>query len=59
MESLMGIWRVKMKANDSPVWKNMLRIKEIYLRGRKMSIGNGKATDFWHDASCGQHPLID
>jgi hypothetical protein len=21
-----------------------------YLRGRKMSIGDGKATDFWHDA---------
>jgi hypothetical protein len=42
-----GIWRVKMKANDSPFWKSTLIIKEIYLRGRKISIGDGKATDFF------------
>jgi hypothetical protein len=54
-----GIWRVNLKANDSPVWRNLLRIKGIYLQGRKMVIGNGKSTDFWHDAWCGVRPLCE
>jgi hypothetical protein len=33
---------VKHKQNDSPMWTDLLKIKYIYLQGRKMVIKNGK-----------------
>jgi hypothetical protein len=54
-----GIWRVKMKASDSSVWKIPLKIKDIYLRGRKMVVGNGESVDFWHDSWCGNTSLVE
>lgn len=35
---------VKHKQNDSPMWTDLLKIKYIYLQGRKMVIKNGKKT---------------
>jgi hypothetical protein len=53
------IWTVRIKVNDSPVWGNLLKIKEIYLKGRTMIIGDGKSTDFWHESWCGTKPLYE
>lgn len=40
---------VKHKQTDSPVWSDLLKIKSIYLHGRRVKILNGKNTSFWND----------
>ena len=40
------IQEVKHKLNDSPMWYDLLKIKNIYLQGRGLSIGNGSLTGF-------------
>jgi hypothetical protein len=35
----------------------MLHVKEIYLCGRKMQVGNGARTHFWGDSWCGPNSL--
>jgi hypothetical protein len=35
---------------DSPAWKNMLKIRHIYLKGRKFKVNNGKKISFWVDS---------
>jgi hypothetical protein len=37
----------------------MLQVKQIYLKGRRMKVGDGKNTSFWCDAWCDQTPLKD
>jgi hypothetical protein len=41
-----GIYGIKHRAQDSAFWSDMLHIKEIYMCGRRMQIGDGKRTDF-------------
>lgn len=41
-----SITSVNHKASDSPVWADLLKIRNIYLQGRKMIIGNGEKTLF-------------
>jgi hypothetical protein len=50
---------MKGKQNDSPAWKDLLRIKQFYLAGRKMLVVGGGETDFWHDAWCGDFSLYE
>jgi hypothetical protein len=45
------------RAGDSPLWSDMLHIREVYLCGRRMNVGNGHRTSFWGDAWCGHTPL--
>jgi hypothetical protein len=54
-----GITRVGMKFDDSPVWKDLLKVKHLYLKGRMMVVGNGQSTDFWKDAWCGTISFYD
>lgn len=54
-----GICRVNSTMSDSPCWADLLKIKQIYMRGRMMVVGDGKQTDFWHDCRCGDKPLKD
>lgn len=35
---------VKHKQTDSPVWSNLLKIKNVYLQGWKVSVKDGKIT---------------
>jgi hypothetical protein len=37
----------------------MLQVKHIYLKGRRMKVGNGRSTSFWGDAWCDQLPLVE
>jgi hypothetical protein len=54
-----GITRVCMKFDDSPVWKDLLKVKHLYIKGRMMVVGNGQSTDFWKDAWCGTNSFCD
>jgi hypothetical protein len=48
---------VKHKQTDSPMWADLLKIKHIYLQGRKMNIKNGKSTSVWKDIWLYDEPL--
>jgi hypothetical protein len=52
-----SLHHIKMKNDNSPVWKDLLKVKHLYLRGRVMVVGNGNSTDFWNDAWCGTSPF--
>jgi hypothetical protein len=54
-----GVFYTKKKPGDSPLWSDMQQMKQIYLSGRRMKVGNGRNTSFWWDAWCDQIPLID
>jgi hypothetical protein len=45
------------KKKDSAVWEDLLKVKEIYLQGRKMLAKNGKTTLFWKDSWLYEKPL--
>jgi hypothetical protein len=49
---------VKHKQTDSPMWADLLKIKHIYLQGRKMNIKNGKSTSVWKDIWLYDEPLV-
>jgi hypothetical protein len=51
------IFSVSHKQKDSALWSDMLHVKEIYLCGRKMQVGNGARTHFWGDSWCGPNSL--
>ena len=72
LEACQGIWQtivmkkyvkdkniaqLKVKPVNSPVWNDLLKIKDIYLKGRVMCVGNGQFTDFWRDSWCGMISL--
>ena len=42
---------------NSPVWNDLLKVKEVYMKNRLMVLGNGEMIDFWNDAWCGITPL--
>jgi hypothetical protein len=45
------------KQSDSPVWKDLLKIRHIYLKGRKFRVNNGKKVSFWTDIWLEEKPL--
>jgi hypothetical protein len=48
-----GIHLLKLKPSNSPVWNGLLTVRDHYLKGRIIKIGNGLDTDFWRDPRCG------
>lgn len=40
---------VKHKYSDSSCWVDLIKIKHVYLQGRKVLVGNGLNTRFWED----------
>lgn len=48
---------MKVRFNDSPVWKDLLKIRHIYLRGRKVKPNSGEKTLFWTDPWSDDGPL--
>jgi hypothetical protein len=54
-----GVFYSKNRHGDSPLWIDMQKVKDIYLCGRRMQVGDGKMTSFWCDAWCGLSPLKD
>jgi hypothetical protein len=54
-----SLHHIRMKNNDSLVWKDLLKVKHLYLRGRVMVVENGNSTDFGNDAWCGTSPFCE
>ena len=47
------------KPSNSPVWNDLLKIKDIYMKGIKMIVGKGDRTDLWHDSWCTEIALSE
>jgi hypothetical protein len=43
--------------NDSPVWCDLLKIRQIYLKRRKFQINDGRLVSFWLDIWLGDKSL--
>ena len=41
-----SITKLGWKKCNSPIWNDLLKVKEIYLRGRTLKVRNGKQADF-------------
>lgn len=65
LETQNGIWQDLVKAryfsnktvanveprfNDSPCWKALLKVKELYMVGRKIKLESGNLTRIWKDS---------
>jgi hypothetical protein len=48
---------VKMRIEDSPGWKALLKIKEYYFAGRKLILNKGGLVRFWIDPWLDHVPL--
>jgi len=48
---------VKTKWDDSPVWKDLMKVKHIYMAGRKIELQNGENMRFWQDSWLGDQPI--
>ena len=51
------ITTIKHKADDSPIWSDLLKIRQFYLKGRFVTTKNGQSTLFWEDPWLHQKPL--
>jgi len=47
----------KHRQTDSSIWSDLLKIKDIYLQGRKITSKNGRGTLFWKDSWLYEKPL--
>jgi hypothetical protein len=54
-----SITRLKYKPTNSSVWNNLLKVKDIYLKGRRIKVGNGRLAEFWEGQWCGAVSLKD
>jgi hypothetical protein len=53
------ITNVTPKFNDSPCWKALIKVKDTYLAGRKISLGQGNICRLWKDTYMDDVPLCD
>lgn len=51
------IGEVKHRLGDSTIWTDLLKVKNIYLQGRSIKIGNGELTSSWNDVFLFDKPL--
>jgi len=47
-----SICTVKHRQTNSAIWSDLLKIRDVYLQGRKMKVGNGQKTLFWKIYGC-------
>jgi hypothetical protein len=52
-----SIYTVSHKLHDSPMWYDLLKVKDVYLKGRIVKIENGKNTRLWEDCWVFDKPL--
>jgi hypothetical protein len=52
------IFSVTHKASDSPIWYDMLKVKDLYLQGRGVEIKDGRKTRFWYDSWLYDKPIL-
>jgi hypothetical protein len=54
-----GITSLRQNGKESLVWKDLLKVKHLYLKGRIIVVGNSQNTNFWEDPWCGIIALKD
>jgi hypothetical protein len=54
-----SLHHIRLRNDESPVWKDLLKVKHLYLRQRMMVVGDGNSADFWNDAWCGSSPFCE
>jgi hypothetical protein len=52
-----NVGTVNNRIDDSPVWKDLLKVKHVYLAGRQVNVRNGKSVLFWRDIWLDDRPL--
>jgi len=52
-----SICTVKHRQADSPIWADLLKVRKIYLQGRKLNVRDGQRTLFWKDIWLYDQPL--
>lgn len=56
---------VQGKCSDSPCWKAILKVKDIYMLGKKIGVGSGDEARLWKDQLenltplCEQYPVFE
>jgi hypothetical protein len=53
------VFQVRYKASNSPVWNDLIKIKNVYIKGGVLRLGDGKNIDFWHNIWCEPLSLKD
>jgi hypothetical protein len=48
---------IKNGLSDSSIWCGLLKVRHIYLRGRKFKVNNGKLVSFWLDSWFEDKPM--
>jgi hypothetical protein len=48
---------IPVRLQDSPIWKDLLKVRSIYLKGRGLKLNNGKLISFWKHSWLGYNPL--
>jgi hypothetical protein len=49
---------VKHKQSDSPIWTDLLKVRDLYIQGRRFIVGDGKLILFWRDKWLYDQPLM-
>jgi hypothetical protein len=52
-----SICDIPLRMQDSPLWKDLMKVRDIYLRGRGFKLNNGRHISFWKDVWLGDNPL--
>ena len=50
---------IKIKSNDSPCWKAIMKVKHIYMAGRRVVIQSGDVARLWIDPIGNNTPLAE
>ncbi|EMS49590.1 U-box domain-containing protein 4 [Triticum urartu] len=49
--------QVTVRPSDSPFWKGLMRVKQLFFNKTRFIVGNGANTRFWEDTWLGDNPL--
>jgi hypothetical protein len=52
-----GVSTVNHRLDDSPMWSDLIKVRNLYLRGRVIKVRDGKQTLFWKDIWLQDKPL--
>ena len=52
-----SICTAKHRQTDSPIWSDLLKVRNIYIQGRRNKVKNGQKTLFWKDTWLYDQPL--
>lgn len=51
------LYNIKVRNSDSPVWKDLMKIRAFYLKGRQITTKCGDKSRFWLDSWVNERPL--